>query len=194
MKTRRPLMILLCSLLLASTPYSLANKNITQAMRHEITEANWRTHPQIQAVRQTVTAINAAIKRREFKRSERKLDCGGGDDLGFVLKRLARGKNGVARWFQEYSQGQDASWDFYYYYDEDGRVRFVFALARAANGTREQLRIYFDETGKRIWQRRNLQGPGCPGCFSSYYDSNDSIVFEPIKEFASDGKCKVVKS
>lgn len=186
------LISLTAAMLLSAIPPTPAAKSWNAApIQRKITEANWNTHPKVRAVRQTVAEIKAAMKRRDFKISKRTLDCG---DFGLVVKQLASNARGLGRWYQDYREGQDASWDFYYYYDAAARLRFVLASAHSANGTREQLRIYFDETGKRIWQKRNLHGPGCPGCFSAYYDSDEALVFEPVKEFRNDGKCQIIKA
>jgi hypothetical protein len=75
-----------------------------------------------------------------------------------------------------------------------GRLRFVLAVARSANGTREQLRIYFDEAGKRLWKTdKLLKGLGCPGCFSAYYDSDERLAFDPAKDFAIVAGCHEAK-
>jgi hypothetical protein len=67
-------------------------------------------------------------------------------------------------------------------------------MARSANGTREELHIYFDENGKRLWKTdKLLKGQGCPGCFSAYYDSDKALAFDPAKDFANDEGCKEIK-
>lgn len=164
-------------------------KTTGETQKPEITEATWLNHPKIQAIRRIVKTTQSGLKRNIFKTSERKFEsC---QDQFFTLRRIARDSKGVAAWYEDYSEGQDASWDFHYYYDRNGRLRFVFASARSANGTREQLRIYFDETGKRLWQTdKLLNGPGCPGCFSAYTDSDEALAFDPAKAFANDEGCK----
>ncbi len=148
----------------------------------EITEANWQRHPKIRAIRRIVSSVNAGLKKGTFKTAQRKFECG----TGLEVRRIARTSKGVAVWYEDYSEGQDASWDFHHYYDPAGRLRFVFAFARSANGTREQLRIYFDEAGKRLWKTdKLLKGRGCPGCFSGYSDSDEGLTFDPNKELAN---------
>ena len=157
-----------------------------------ITEKNWRQHPKITAIRRIVSSVKAGLKKGTFKTSERAFDyC---DDQHFTSRRIARDAKGNVAWYEDYSEGEDASWDFFYYYDHAGRLRFVFAVARAANGTREQLRIYLDETGKRVWKTdKLLKGMGCPGCFSAYSDSDAALAFDPAKAFAKDDGCKEIK-
>lgn len=158
----------------------------------EITEKNWQQHPRIKAVRRLVRSIDAGLKKGAYKTTERRFEyC---DDQHFTIRRIARDGKGIATWYRDYAEGEDASWDFYYYYDHAGRLRFVFAIARGANDTREQLRIYFDETGKRLWKDdKLLKGLGCPGCFSAYADSDAGLAFDPAKAFANDQGCKEIK-
>jgi hypothetical protein len=159
----------------------------------EITAANWERNPQIIAIRGIVGPINAGLKSGAYKTSEREFNnCEG---QFFVIRRIARDSRGAVAWYEDYLEGEDATWDFQYYYDSAGRLRFVFAMARSTNGTREQLRIYFDETAKRLWKNdKFLKGPGCPGCFSAYYDSDKALAFDPGKEFANDEGCEEIKA
>lgn len=157
-----------------------------------ITKANWQRHPKIAAIRNVVRSVNAGLKKGSYKTARREFEsC---PDQYFTLRRIARHSNRVVAWFEEYFEYEDGSYDFNYYYDQAGRLRFVFAFARAANGTREQLRLYFDETRKRVWQtHKRLKGWGCPGCFSAYLDSDEQLVFDPNKAFADDQGCKEIK-
>jgi hypothetical protein len=140
-----------------------------------------------------VSPIDDGLKKHAFKTSQRSFKHCENDQF-FTVRRIARDSKGAVRWYERYSEGQDASWDFQHYYDSAGRLRFVFAMARAANGTREQLRIYFDETGKRLWKNdKVLKGSGCPGCFSGYSDSDKGLAFDPAKEFANNEGCEQIK-
>lgn len=160
----------------------------------KITAANWQQNPKIIEIRQLVASIDAELKKASFEISERRLEfCD--HDQNFTVRRIARDAKGAVPWYEHYSEGQDESWDFHYYYDGAGRLRFVLADARSANGTREQLRLYFDEAGKRLWKTdKLLKGQGCPGCFSGYYDSDEKLAFDPAKDFANEAGCKEAKS
>jgi hypothetical protein len=154
----------------------------------EFTEANWLSHPKIKAIRGMVKTTRSRLKRKSFKVSERKFEsC---QDQFFTLRQIARDSKGVAAWYRQYFEYEDGSYDFQYYYDLGGRLRFVFAVTFAANGTRQQHRIYFDETGKRIWEvTRFLKGPGCPGCFPIPYP-DEALAHDAAKAFANDEGCK----
>jgi hypothetical protein len=170
---------------------SSANPN-RKVQSNGITDKNWQTHPEITAIRHVVGSVNSSLKKHALKTTERKYEsCG---DQYFTSRRIGRDAKGVTRWYRDYSEGEDASFDFNYYYDANGKLRFVFATVRAGNGTREQLRIYFDESARRIWQsHKSLKGPGCPGCFYSYLDSDEALVFALDKAFADDAGCKPLK-
>jgi len=172
---------------------SLSRESQTKplAQETEITKTAWRYHPKIKAVDRVVSSVNAGLKKGSFITSERRFEsCG---DRYFTLRRIARDSKGVVRWYEDYSEGEDASFDFRHYYDRAGRLRFVLAVARAANGTREQHRIYFDETGRRIWEaNKRLKGLGCPGCFPDPYPE-EGLAFDPSKSFVKDDGCKEIK-
>jgi len=158
----------------------------------EITESNWEQNPQIVEIRKLVAATDAELKSHSLKTSERRFEyC---DNVQLTVRRIAQDSKGAVPWYETYSEGQDESWNFHYYYDSGGRLRFVSAMARSANGTREELRIYFDENGKRLWKTdKLLKGTGCPGCFSAYTDSDKRLAFDPAKDFANDEGCKEIK-
>lgn len=179
-----------------AVPVTRATRDAESARSRQgtgITKANWEESPKIIAIRKIVSATNAELKSGAFKTSERKLEyC---DDGGlFTRRRIAHDLRGGIPWYANYGEGQDASWDFQYYYDGSGRLRFVYAIARSTNGTRERLRIYFDETGKRVWKTDDLlKGTGCPGCFSAYGDSDEKFAFDPAKQFLTLGNCQEIK-
>jgi len=157
----------------------------------EITASNWQQNPQIKAIRRIVAATDAALKSHTFKTSERRFEyC---DNAQLTVTRTAHDSKGAVPWYENYSEGQDASWDFFYYYDSAARLRFVSATARSTNGTRELLHIYFDESGKRLWKTdKLLAGTGCPGCFSAYANSDEKLVFDPAKDLRSGDGCKEI--
>lgn len=157
----------------------------------EITEANWRQHPKIKAIQKIVSSVNAGLKKGTFKTAQRKLQC---EEVPyFTLKRIARDSKGAVAWYENYSEGEDSSWDHQQYYDEAGRLRFALILVYAANGSREQHRVYFDETGKLIRQsRKTVKGPG-------YFAPNNLEELpkeDPAKEFenAPNEGCTEIKS
>jgi hypothetical protein len=155
-----------------------------------ITEKNWRQHPKIVAIRKIVSAVDAGLKHGSLKISQRKFECGNGP----LLRRIARDAKGVVRWYEDYGYGEsgDASGDNHYYYDHSGHLRFVLIIIDAVNGTRQQLRAYFDESGKLLKQTyRRVRGDGY------FYPTNveERVKQDPAREFASDAEegCKEIK-
>jgi hypothetical protein len=160
----------------------------------EINKSNWEQDPRIIAIREIVSATNAALTSGALKTEQRKYESCPDFEALFILRRIARDAKGGVPWYADYSEAQEDSRDFQYYYDSAGRLRFVYVIARSGNGTRELLRIYFDEAGQRIWKMDELQkGTGCPGCFLRYDKSDKGLVFEPGKAFANDKGCKEMK-
>ena len=155
-----------------------------------ITEKNWRQHPKIVAIRKIVSAVDAGLKQGSLKISQRKFECGNGP----LLRRIARDAKGVVTWYEDsgYGESGDASADDHYYYDHSGHLRFVLIIIAAVNGTRQQLRAYFDEGGKLLKQTHwNVKGPGY------FYPTNveERVKQDPAREFASDAEegCKEIK-
>ena len=85
----------------------------------EITEANWRHHPRIKAIRKIVNSVNAGLQKGGFKTAQRKFEsCG---DQYLTRRRIARDSKGAVAWYEDYSEGEDSSWAYhYYYYDPSG--------------------------------------------------------------------------
>ena len=180
------------------TTTSLSHKALSRAAEarvlgqgtEAITEKNWRQHPKIVAIRRIVSSVDAGLKQGSFKISQRKFECGGGP----LLRRIARDAKGGVAWYEDYGYGEsgDASRDDHYYYDHSGHLRFVLIIIAAVNGSRQQLRAYFDESGKFLKQTyRDVKGPGY------FYPAHveELVKKGPVREFASDAEegCKEIK-
>ena len=153
-----------------------------------ITEANWQQHPKIRPIRKMVSAINIGLKNGSFRSSQRRFEsCG---DQYFTLRRIARDAKGSVVWYEDYGEGEDSSWDYHYYYDNEHRLRFALIVVNAANGSREQHRGYYDESGKLIWQnRKTLKGPG----YFRPTDIDELAKRDPAKKYANDQGCQEIK-
>jgi len=162
-----------------------------------ITAKNWQQHPKIQAVRGIVASVDAGLKKRAFKVSVRKFEyCG--ESYEDTLRKMAVDSKGIVRRYENQAGSEDSGLTWQHYYDEAGRLRFVFITGGAANGAQLEHRIYFDETGKRIWEEHKyVKGPG-------YYwpevwpeEKNDEArpiqKKEPAKAFAATSPCPEVK-
>jgi hypothetical protein len=155
----------------------------------EINDKNWQSNSQIVAIRKIVDSATANVRNGAFKTEHRVCEEG-----WFSRLRIARDSKGTVRWYQHYQEGEDSSWDDNYYYDDAGRLRFVLMTSYAANGTREQHRAYFDESGRLIYHgRRLLKGKGYFG--PQVEDLKDLAHMDPKKDFAEAAQgCKEVKS
>ena len=180
------------------TTASLSHKALSRAAEarvpghgtEAITETNWRVPPKLVAIRKIVSAIDAGLKQGTLKISRRKFECG----TGPLLRRIARDAEGVVTFYEVSAFGEsgDASADNHYYYDHSGHLRFVLIIIYAVNGTRQQLRAYFDEKGKLLQQTHRLvKGPGY------FFPTNVEglVKQDPAREFASDAEegCKEIK-
>jgi hypothetical protein len=163
--------------------------NTTEQSEDEINDKNWQTNSKIVAIRKIVNSNNAEVRSGTFKTEHRICEEG-----WFSRLRIARDSKGTVRWYQHYQEGEDSSWDDNYYYDDAGRLRFVLMTSYAINGTREQHRAYFDESGRLIYHgRRLLKGTGYFG--PPVEDLKELVKMDPKKDFAEATQgCKEVKS
>lgn len=156
-----------------------------------ISEANWRQHPQIRAVRSMVESTNKDSARGILKTSERKFSyCQPYED---TLRKLTVDSRGIARKYETQGGSEDSSLTIEYYYDPGGALRFVFITGGAVNGSVLEHRIYFDEAGKRIWEEHKyIKGPGYT--FPEVWPDEHLQRSDPAKAFAASSPCPIDKS
>ena len=116
---------MLLTMLWAAQLLSSAMLRVVPAQPHApqksaITASNWQQNPEIISIKTIVAATDAALKSHAFKTSERRFEYCGNAQL--TVTRTAHDSKGGVPWYENYSEGQDASWDFHYYYDGAGRL------------------------------------------------------------------------
>jgi len=167
---------------------SMGSLNVAAQSAGEIKDRNWQSNPKIIAIRRMVNSANAEVRNGVLKTEHRVCNTG-----WFSRLRIARDSKGTVRWYQHYQEGEDSSWDNNYYYDDAGRLRFVLMTSYAINGTREQHRAYFDESGHLLYHGRHLlKGTGYFG--PPVEDLQELVHMDPKKDFAEAAEgCKEVK-
>lgn len=162
------------------------------AMQEKITASNWQRHPKIIQVRAIVDSINAGISKGVFKISKREFEyCESYED---TLRKMAIDSKGVVRRYENQAGSDDSALTWQHYYDELGRLRFVFISGGAANGAQLEHRIYFDESGKRLWEEHKyVKGPEYTFPEVWPEEQNDRArpiqKFQPAKAFAAKSPC-----
>jgi hypothetical protein len=168
-----------------------------------ITSTNWQQHPKIKTVRSIVESVNAGLRKGVFKISVRRFAC---EELRYddSERKMAVDSKGVVRWYQKFAGGEDSSLNWEHYYDEAGRLRFVLISGRALTTdlTKLEHRVYFDESGKRIWeehkyvQRTAYSFPEVwPDDQNRKPDDWPPIQkSDPAKAFAATSPCPEIKS
>lgn len=143
----------------------------------EITMQNWITHPKIVAVRKAVEEIEAA----RFAPETKKLceDAGHGEfdrtkmtDAHLTVRKLVIGTG------SDDSAGVDS-----YYYDAAGTLRFAFLTYNNVHGGKSELRVYFDESGKLLWEvSRSIWDPTFKGDITKapYEPTEDAVVLDDL--------------
>src|ERR1041384_4442170 len=100
------------------------------AMQDEkITASNWQRHPKILQVRAVVNSIDAGIKKGTFKVSKREFEyCDSYED---TMRKMAVDSKGVVRRYENEAGSDDSMLTWRHYYDQFGRLRFVFITGGA---------------------------------------------------------------
>jgi hypothetical protein len=157
----------------------------------EVTKANWQQHPKIRAVRAVVQSVKTGMAKKSLTTRRRAFEyCEPGADTSRVL---ATDSGGRARFYQTEGGSEDSSLKFEHYYDEGGRLRFVFITGGAVNGSQLEQRIYFDEAGKRIWEEHTYKkGPGYT--WPEVWPEDELQLTDAAAKFSSASPCPEAKS
>jgi hypothetical protein len=110
-----------------------------------ITLANWLTHPAIVEVRNEVNGIDASQLR-----TDKRTMCAS-EGVGEFERDKSADASGKIRKLVVQDGDDDGAAVTSYYYDEGGKLRFVFQTVSDVHGNASEMRVYFDATGKRIW-------------------------------------------
>jgi hypothetical protein len=162
----------------------------------KITASNWQQHPRIREVRTMVNSIDADLKKKSLRVSQRQFEyCEPYED---TLRKMAVDAKGVVRLYENQAGSEDSALTWQHYYDQAGRLRFVFISGGAANGAQLEHRIYFDESGKRLWEDHKYV-KGNEYTFPEVWpeEKNDQArpiqKTEPAKAFAAKSPCEEKK-
>lgn len=123
-----------------------------------ITEKNWRTHEEIVAIRRLVEGIEQDLKAKKLRGARSEPGCI--NYSGDYTRELFQDEKGRARIFVLEEGSGDSMQSARHYYDEAGRLRFVFIRMGAVPDAHAEKRLYFAPDGRRIWETdQHLQGP-----------------------------------
>jgi hypothetical protein len=154
--------------------------------RDELTQANWQQHPKIKAIRAIVQTVKTGLDSKAFKVQTREFEyCEPYED---ALRSIARDARGRVRYYERQGGSEDSALKWQHYYDEAGRLRFVFITGGATNGAELEHRIYFDEQGKRIWEEHKYtKGPGYT--FPEIWPAEQLQLRDAAAAFAAKSSC-----
>jgi hypothetical protein len=160
--------------------------SVSQEAGGEITKANWQQHPKIKQVRAIVQSVNAGMSGKVFTVRKRAFEyCEPYEDTARTIATDAKGR---VRFYANEGGSDDSALKWEHYYDEMGRLRFVFITGGAANGSQLEHRIYFDENGKRLWEDHAYKkGPGYT--FPEVWPDEQLQIKNPAAKFSSKSPC-----
>jgi hypothetical protein len=173
------------------SPLAVTPSNaLLQETGDEVTKANWQQHPKIKAIRAIVQSVKRGMSGKGLTTKKRTFEyCEPGED---TVRMIATDSSGRARFYQNEGGSEDSSLKLEHYYDEAGRLRFVFITGGAVNGSQLEHRIYFDETGKRIWEEQTYKkGPGYT--FPKVWPDEELQLNDASGKFSSTSPCQEVK-
>jgi hypothetical protein len=156
----------------------------------EVTRANWQQHPKIKAIRAIVQSVKNGMSRKSLTVRKRAFEyCEPYEDTERMIAADSRGRT---RFYKNAGGSDDSSLKWEHYYDEAGRLRFVFITGGAVNGSELEHRIYFDEAGKRIWEEQTYKkGPGYT--FPEVWPDNQLQMADAAAKFSSKSSCPETK-
>ncbi len=140
----------------------------------------------IGAIRMLYQAVRAGMQNGSLRTTTWVFDyCRPGEDTRRVLVTDPRGR---ARMYRYDTGSEDASLALEHYYDEAGRLRFVFIRAGAVNGSVLEHRIYFDERLRRIRELHTyVAGPGYS--WPAVWPLEQLQVSDPARAFRAKPPC-----
>lgn len=124
-----------------------------------VTKTNWIRHPRIEAIRALVQRIDAAVAAHRYRPEARSIEC----DEGRTQhdEAIERDPSGKIRKLQRSFGSDDSAYRISGYYDEAGRLRFVFATrGAAATDSSGEFRLYYAEDGTLLWRNDRNTGIG----------------------------------
>jgi hypothetical protein len=123
-------------------------------------DGRWMNRSDIKAIRAIYREIETLIDRGILKKIQAPEHCFREQSALTEAYLTTNGRGVVRKLFVAYGT-EDSLGSMAYYYDPKGALRFTFQSVGAVNGTRQERRIYFDETGKELHSDdRILTGPG----------------------------------
>lgn len=171
---------------LSSTPITHSFRASVQEPAGEITKSNWRQHPKIKAIRAIVQSVDAGMKGQSLTVKKRAFEyCEPYED---AARSIATDSIGRVHFYGNEAGSDDSALRWKHYYDENGRLRFVFISGGAVNGSELEHRIYFDQNGTRVWEDHVYKkGPGYT--FPEIWPDEQLQISNPAEKFASKSPC-----
>src|SRR5262245_27397219 len=111
----------------------------------------------LQEAEQFRAVVVAGLKQKTFVEKTVEFPyCKPGDD---AERGLIRDEKGRPRAYWRTGGSEDSSFTERFYYDSEGRLRFVFITGGSVSGRELDLLIAFDALGKRIAEKRRFAAP-----------------------------------
>ena len=126
-----------------------------QTTPQEVTKVNWEHHPRIVEVRKIYNEIQSKLARKQLRYQKKDYSVLPESCRGtYPMEYLAIATDGEGR-VRVYTTAQRISHGdlltTHHYYDEKGRLRFVYMTNKSDEFATIENRVYLDEKGKVFW-------------------------------------------
>jgi len=108
--------------------------------------------PKIHEVQAVQEQIDNADFDDELEKKSSPLHC----EWGSLIRELWKDRDGTPRRYSMKVFGEETSGEVIYYYDAAGHHRFTFEEFRSTTGTHRVRRVFFDQSGSRIYRDREM--------------------------------------
>jgi hypothetical protein len=179
---------LACAALAANAP--TADSSQETGAQGEVTKSNWQQHPRVKASRAVYQSVRTGLNTKAFTIRTRRFEyCEPYEDSSRTIATDALTR---VRYYEKQAGSDDSALKWEHYYDEAGRLRFVFITGGAANGSELEHRIYFDEDGKRVWEEQKyVKGAGYT--FPTIWPEDQLHLSNAAAAFSATSRCPEIK-
>ena len=154
-----------------------------------LTKENYQQDARIKAIEAMVQSVQTGMDSGAITPAKRVFEyC---QPYGITERIIARDKSGRVRMYEERGGSDNSDRRIKRYYNEAGQLRFVLVTDAIRGGGDLAQKVYYDETGKRLWTDSRVTGAPVNSIPANYPD-DVLIVVNPVKAFEAPSPCKEI--
>ena len=154
-----------------------------------LTNENYQQDARIKVIEEMVQNVNTGMGSGAIATAKRVFEyC---QPYGIVERDIAKNTSGSVRMYEERGGSDNSDRRIKRYYDEAGKLRFVLITDAVRGGGELVQKVYYDESGKRLWVENKVTGVP-ENSIPSNYPDDVLVIASPEKAFAEPSPCKEV--